>query len=246
MLLVASRTHKGLIRAGNEDSLYAPEGVPEGLILVADGMGGHNAGEVASAVAMETVVNEIRAMRQGEPMPVQEMVRLAVRQANRAILRHSATNADYSGMGTTLTMALNSASGEWTIGHVGDSRAYHLSKDGLRRVTRDHTLLEELLRIGELTPEEAEDFPQRHVITRALGTGASVRVDLTHVELLPGEGLLLCSDGLTDHIRDSEIEQVFYRSGTPDDCAENLLSMCLGRGAHDNVSIVVLVDGDGK
>lgn len=244
MLLISSRTHPGLLRSGNEDSLYAPEGVPEGLALIADGMGGHNAGEVASAVAMQTVVDEIRRMRQDEPLPVQEMVRIAVRQANRAILRHSATNAEYSGMGTTMTMILRCGQSEWAVGHVGDSRAYHLSADGIRRLTRDHTLLDELLRIGEISPEEAVNFPHRHVITRALGTGASVRVDCTRVTLSPGDGILLCSDGLTDHVNDEEISQAFIKAKNPDACLDALMKMCFDRGAHDNISIVLLVDGD--
>ncbi len=244
-MLVASRTHRGLspMRQLNEDSLYAPQGAPEGLLLVADGMGGHKAGEVASAIAMQTVVDEMRRMRAlPEPPAVQDMVKEAVKLANRAVLRHSASDEKFAGMGTTLTMAVREHGNDWVIGHVGDSRAYYLGGFGIKRLTRDHTLVEELLRLGEITPEEAVRHPQRHVITRTVGTGTYVRVDCTKVTLAAGEGVLLCSDGLTEHVFDEEIARVFRYKKSPEECVEALLELCLNRGGRDNVSIVLGVN----
>ncbi len=247
-MIIAARTHKGLLRDNNEDGFYAPEGVPEGLLLVADGMGGHNAGEVASAVAVREVVAEIQrllAVSEGAaaldaaPKPPEQMIKSAVRKANQAVLRASADNPAYEGMGTTLTMAVRELHGHFVIGHVGDSRAYHFGRFGVRRLTRDHNLAEELVRMGEITLAEAAVHPQRHYITRGLGIASALRVDITRVELRSGEGLLLCTDGLTIHVSDDEIAAALSLKNSPAQAADFLLKTCLERGARDNVTMIV-------
>ena len=237
---VVSRSHCGLVRQQNEDSLYAPRDMPEGLLAVADGMGGHNAGEVASALCIETVVSTVSAMRADDAQGI-DMVRASFAAANRAVLRAS-REAGQDGMGTTLTIALMISPEGLIIGHVGDSRAYRYGNGMLQRLTRDHSLVEELVRLGEIDAQEAEQHPQRNIITRAIGTSPSVRVDTTRVHLGPNDCLLLCSDGLTLHLSEDEIATLLRENANPEVAADELLYRVLSRGAHDNVTFIIAVN----
>lgn len=231
-LVTAAVTDVGRVRAGspNEDG-YLDQVDRLGLIAVADGMGGHQAGEVASATALEALR---AAVASGEPL------REAIEGANEAVLEKSESDRDLHGMGTTLTAGMVVADGSLTIGHVGDSRAY-LSRDGeLRQITDDHSLVEELVRGGELTPEQAEVHPQRSIITRALGIDPQVDVDVYPIELRDGDRILLCSDGLSTMVRPEEIESILGREPDPRRAAQLLVDAANAAGGEDNITAVIV------
>src|SRR5947209_8382280 len=185
-LVTAAVSDVGRVRAGspNEDG-YLDQIDRFGLVAVADGMGGHQAGEVASATALEALR---AAVASGEPL------REAIEGANEAVLEKSESNHELHGMGTTLTAGMLGTDGHLVVGHVGDSRAYLVRDGELTQITNDHSLVEEMVRGGELTPEQAEVHPQRSIITRALGIDPRVDVDVYPIELQDGDRILLCSD----------------------------------------------------
>lgn len=233
-IVVVARTHVGQVRAGNEDSYLVGEaggdaGDGVAWFAVADGMGGHQAGEVASATAVRTLLLELQS---GRPVAV------AVDRANTQVFARAESDPDLRGMGTTLTAA--TFDGERIqIGHVGDSRAY-LWRDGtFRQVTTDHSLVAELIAIGELTPEQAEVDPRRSMITRALGIGATVEVDHLDLTVEPGDRILLCSDGLTTMVRDDDIAVVLGRHQDPARVADVLVAAANAAGGEDNVTVLV-------
>jgi len=228
------RTDVGRGRPENEDShLVDPE---DGLCAVADGMGGHRAGEVASA----TAIDALKAAYVGG-----QRLDQAVGAANAAVFAKAAEDAALRGMGTTLTaIALQDSTA--LLGHVGDSRAYLMRGGAVTRVTEDHSLVEQLVREGRLTPEEAQHHPQRAIITRALGVDADVQVDTYRIDLQPGDRLMICSDGLTNMLSDDTIAQTLRRHADPQQAADTLVDMANQAGGDDNIT-VVLVDalGDG-
>src|SRR5262245_37950599 len=182
-LQVSAATDVGQVREVNEDGYLVDE--PLGLIAVADGVGGHRAGEVASATALEALRAALRSGRS---------LREAIEEANDAVFTKSMSDEDFRGMGTTLTAGTMAAGGTLIVGHVGDSRAYLLRDGEFRQLTTDHSRVQELVDDGRLTADEAAVHPMRNVITRALGMDATVDVDIYPVELHPGDRVLLCSD----------------------------------------------------
>ena len=231
-LVAAGITDVGRVRAGapNEDG-FLDETRRLGLVAVADGMGGHRAGEVASATALEALR---AAMAAGQPL------RDAIEGANDAVLEKSVADQDLRGMGTTLTAGTLGTDGNLLIGHVGDSRAYLVRDGELTQVTNDHSLVEEMVRGGELTPEQAESHPRRSIITRALGIDPEVEVDVYPLELRPGDRLLLCSDGLTTMLSGDEIEAILERESHPERAAQLLVDAANAAGGEDNVTAVVV------
>jgi PPM family protein phosphatase len=223
------RTDVGRGRPENEDShLVDPE---DGLYAVADGMGGHRAGEVASATAIDALKT---AFLGGQRLDQ------AVSAANAAVFARAAQDAALRGMGTTLTaIALEDSTA--LLGHVGDSRAYLMREGAVTQVTEDHSLVEQLVREGRLTPEEAQNHPQRAIITRALGIDPDVQVDTYRIDLKPGDRLLICSDGLTNMLSDDTIAQTLRRHADPQQAADTLVDMANQAGGDDNIT-VVLVD----
>ena len=228
-LLVGERTDKGRVREGNEDDRLIDKAM--GVYAVADGMGGHQAGEVASQTAIEAVR---AAVGNGTP------IRDAITQANAAVLERSAGNERLRGMGTTMTAATLAAGGTLLIGHVGDSRAYLVRDGELSQITEDHSLVEEMVRGGQLTPEQAEVHPQRSTITRALGIEPAVEVDLYPVELQESDRVLLCSDGLTGMVRTEEIAAILEREPDPQKAANELVDAANKAGGEDNITVVIL------
>lgn len=222
------RTDVGRGRPENEDSLLVD--AAHGLYAVADGMGGHRAGEVASATAIETLQ---AAYLGGRPID------RAIEEANSAVFARAAGNAELRGMGTTLT-AIAVDGGTAVLGHVGDSRAYLLRDGAVTRVTDDHSLVEQLVREGRLSPEEAQNHPQRAVITRALGVDPEVQVDTYQVDLRPGDRLLICSDGLTNMLSDDTIGVTLRRHADPQQAADTLVDMANQAGGDDNITVVIL------
>jgi protein phosphatase len=232
-------TDTGRQRPDNEDSMYARAPV----FVVADGMGGAQAGEVASRIAIE-------AFEQGLPDSGSPEERLAtrVREANERIYELSRAEHERAGMGTTLTAAYL-GDRDVAIAHVGDSRAYLFREGKLMRLTRDHSLVGELVRQGKLTEEQAEEHPQRSIITRALGPEATVEVDTWSYPVRSGDVLLLCSDGLTSMITEEKITEVLAGARSLEDGAERLIAEANAAGGRDNITVVLSrfeeVGGDG-
>ena len=229
MLTWATGTHPGRVRSNNEDRLH-PLTAGRGehvLAIVADGMGGHVGGEIASRLAVEA------ATAAGDS-GVAERVRLA----NEAVYEESLATADLAGMGTTLTLA-DVASHLVRIGHVGDSRCYLLRDNELLLLTRDHTVAYEQLEAKKITEEEIADHPQRHVLTRALGLLPEVEVDVSEEPLEPGDRLLMCSDGLNGMITDSQILTT-AREGTPEEAVWGLIEQANLAGGYDNITVVIV------
>lgn len=223
-----SRTDVGCVREHNEDSLI----VAAPLFVVADGMGGHAAGEVASEIATTTIANA------APEHPDAEALGRAVEQANLAIIDAVEQGVGKRGMGTTCTAAM--LEGErLVIAQVGDSRAYLLHEGKLQQITRDHSLVAMMVEAGQLTPEEARVHPRRSVITRALGTDPSTVPDLYEIDVVAGDRLLLCSDGLTSMVDDADIAAIMVRTADPQRCASQLVNEAIAAGGHDNVTVIV-------
>lgn len=235
-------TDVGRVRQHNEDSIGV---FPEiGLFLVADGMGGHSAGEVASAMAVKIIGQHLSAFRGLKKAgPINDILSDGLIKANGAIYKASRDNPELRGMGTTLTAAMVLGQ-EAFICHVGDSRAYQIRAGSIRQLTLDHSLVQELVRVGGITQVEARQHPQRNVLTRALGTAPGVEVDSFSSPIKKGDLLLLCSDGLTGPLEDSDILKIILESASLDGAAKDLLGEALNRGGLDNIS-VLLVECDG-
>ena len=230
VLASSARTNTGRRRRRNEDAFVCEPP----LFAVADGMGGAQAGEVASRLAAES----LREREHGDLSALEQTVEL-IREANRRVYAYSSENASARGMGTTMTIALVEGS-VVTIGHVGDSRAYLLRDDQLTQLTQDHSLVAELVRSGRLSEEEAQSHPRRSVITRALGTDSDVEVDVFSLRAQDGDLFLLCSDGLTSMISDDEIGRVLVATRAElDDAAKALISAANQAGGEDNITVVL-------
>jgi protein phosphatase len=235
ILRTAAQTDVGLRRRGNEDRFAVEPRL--GLCLVADGMGGHSAGQVASALAADAVVASLRELAGGAES-VAEQLRRAIEEANRAIYAAARDTDAYHGMGTTL-VALLVSGGRAAIAHVGDSRAYRMRGGRIRQLTDDHSVVGELLRRHEISADDAREHPQRHVLTRALGVRGSVEPDLAELTLAPGDLFVLCSDGLTNHVEDDEIAKLASASTDLDAVCTALVGLAKRRGGEDNITIVL-------
>jgi PPM family protein phosphatase len=231
-------TNTGRRRRRNEDDFV----LEPPLFAVADGMGGAQAGELASSLAA-SALRENAAV--GSDGGAEEVVEL-IQEANRRVHERATSDAAASGMGTTMTVALFADDGCVTIGHVGDSRAYLLRDRDLEQLTEDHSLVAELVRRGELSPEEAETHPQRSVITRALGTDPDVDVDAFHVQAQPGDVFLLCSDGLTTMVDVDTIADLVERNRHDlGAAAKALIKAANDRGGDDNITAVLFEVSEG-
>jgi serine/threonine protein phosphatase PrpC len=244
---IVGRTDTGRRRVHNEDVFLCDPP----LYAVADGMGGAQAGEVASKLAVAALAEHPH----GHGPVGEDAVVTLVREANRRIFRRSVEDPAAAGMGTTVTVALvDEDAGTAAIGHVGDSRAYRIRDGVLEQLTTDHSVVAELVRAGRLTAEEALEHPYRSAITRALGTEEEVDVDTFTVPLEPGDTYLLCSDGLTSMVRDEEILRLASAYGDdPDALADALIDAANAAGGEDNITVVLFeivagepVSGDGR
>lgn len=234
-LLVCGLTHVGKVRASNQDVLVMSDALQ--LYGVADGMGGHNGGETASAGARDEVIRALQGKK-----PSLEALRTAIEGANTALFRQQQEDETLSGMGTTLSVIWVSEHFAY-LGHVGDSRVYCLRDGELQQMTDDHSLVGELLRMGYITPAQAEKHPNKNVITRAVGTEEGINIDLAVEERREGDVWLICSDGLHGMVPDDEMAAVL-RANEPAEAADKLLKAALKAGGRDNISVVVLRDGE--
>ena len=230
-------THRGVVRQQNQDA-FATRKLEDGRIIavVCDGMGGARAGNVASTMAVELFMDQF-AREPGESD--QERLQAAAALANREIFQRSSSDQDCAGMGTTLVAAL-AGQEEAIILNEGDSRAYHVNEGGIALVTRDHSLVEDMVERGELTREQARTHPHKNLITRALGAEPHLAADCFRQSLVPGDYLLLCSDGLSNVVTEQELLYEVIHGDGADTCCQRLLDIALGRGAPDNVTVVLI------
>jgi PPM family protein phosphatase len=226
-IVVGVATDVGRVREGNEDSYL----VDPPLFAVADGMGGARGGEVASQLALETIETLAQA---GQGTLAEQVV-----EANHAVFERSQEDRSVSGMGTTLT-AVRMIDGVAHLAHVGDSRAYLMRGGAMRRLTEDHTLVNRMVKAGEITPDEADVHPHRNVLTRVLGTEPEVRVDVQEVPLMGGDRLLICSDGLFAMVNEDQIQAIIETEPDTQKAADRLVRAANRAGGVDNITVVVL------
>ena len=229
-------THRGAVRQQNQDA-FAIRNLPDGRViaLVCDGMGGARAGNIASAMAVKLFTEEFLRTSGRE----EERMRKAAALANRDVFQRSLRDEDCAGMGTTLVAALAGEGGA-VILNEGDSRAYHISPDGITRITRDHSLVENMVERGDITEEEARRHPNKNLITRALGPDENADCDGFICPLEKGDFVLLCSDGLVDTVTDQEMLYEVIHGGELDTCLDRLMEIAKSRGAADNVTVVLM------
>ena len=236
-------TDPGCVRKQNQDA-YRIEQLDRGTLLcvVCDGMGGAKSGNVASTLAAEVFVDEIRrCWKPGmETDRIDQMLRGAVKLANFTVYDQAAQFEEFSGMGTTLVAALV-RDDQAILVNVGDSRCYGINRSGIRLLTKDHSLVQMMVDRGDLTPEVAKSYPGKNLITRAVGTEPAVLCDLYHREVNKGDYLLLCSDGLSNVMDDQEILFEVAHGVNKDRCCQRLLSIAKNRGAPDNVTSVLVM-----
>ncbi|HYX29400.1 MAG TPA: protein phosphatase 2C domain-containing protein [Pyrinomonadaceae bacterium] len=242
---VGSISDRGLSekRPLNEDSYLAD--ASRGIFVVADGVGGAEAGEVASQTAVD-VLNDAFRHKVSDGEDVEDLMELAIQRANASIHQMAQDNPRFSMMATTV-VALHLDGNRATIGHVGDSRLYRLTPDGnLHRETDDHSIVEEEVRAGRMTPEQAANHPSKNVISRALGAEDSVEADMKTIEVEDGSAFLLCTDGITRHIPDNELRELLTSDGAPAQLCEEMKRRCYQRGAEDNLTAVIVQVGTPK
>ena len=235
-------TDPGNIREQNQDDFRIVKLEDDVLLcVVCDGMGGARSGNVASKLAGEVFSEEVKRSfnREMTPQEVERVLRSALTLANISVYEHSQLSDEYRGMGTTLVAALIYDKGTLVI-NVGDSRAYHIDPDGVSCITIDHSVVEMMVRRGELTHEQAKSHPSKNLITRAVGTTPQVLADVFYVDLGKNDCLLLCSDGLSNQMDDQEILFEVAHGARKDDCCERLLEIAKERGAPDNVTSILI------
>lgn len=241
MLEAYSVTDIGRKRQLNQDYVFSsakPMGNMPNLFIVADGMGGHNAGDYASKCTVETVVGEIRNSFEKNPTII---VKKAIETANSKIRELAAADENLFGMGTTLVVA--TVIGKYLqVANVGDSRLYLVGKKGIRQITRDHSLVEEMIRLGGLSREDARKHPDKNIITRAIGAKDEVEPEFFTEELEPGDIILMCSDGLSNMLEDKEIEKIVQNEELAEmkEKAEALINAANNNGGKDNIAVVLV------
>lgn len=238
MLRAVAVTDIGKRRKMNQDYVFASE-VPVGplpnLFLVADGMGGHNAGDFASKCTVESVVECLASEENGS---IVAMLRRAIEKANQLIHTAGSKEESLYGMGTTLVAAVIQDN-MLSVANVGDSRLYVIG-ESIRQITRDHSLVQEMVRLGGLDPEKARNHPDKNVITRAIGVDDTVEADFFQIELSEKERILLCSDGLSNMLKDEEILEIVNRGQSLQEDAQALIEAANGNGGLDNIAVVLV------
>lgn len=242
-LEIATATHSGMVRSHNEDSMAADAEI--GLAVLADGMGGYNAGEVASGIAVAMISVEMKKALGGESGKIPDsgaeaLITEHAIKANLAIYQAAQSQSEYSGMGTTLVVALWHDN-QMTVGHIGDSRLYRLRDDTFEQVTRDHSLLQEQIDSGMITREQAKFSQNKNLVTRAVGIDPEVDAEVHTYPVLPGDLYLLCSDGLSDMVTDEDIQLTLssLQANLPL-AAEQLVQQANDNGGRDNISVILV------
>jgi len=247
-LEIASATDPGMVRSHNEDSVASD--ASKGLVVLADGMGGYNAGEVASGMATTVITTELQQLLERVPafsvdensgkVLAEKMLRDQIAKANTSIYQAAQSQPQYAGMGTTLVVALF-YDNRVAVAHIGDSRLYRLRAELFSQVTKDHSLLQEQIDSGLITPEQAKQSANKNLVTRALGIDPSVEAEIHEYDAAPGDIYLLCSDGLCDMVSDEDIGMVLQTLGANLTlCAHQLVQMANDNGGRDNVSVILV------
>lgn len=234
-------TDLGCVRQKNEDALHMEQLSGNAILcVVCDGMGGAKSGNVASSIAADTFVQELKRLWKGRRKTTIEHIMFdSVNLANHMVYQQSKVSDEYTGMGTTLVAAVVRSKSVELV-NVGDSRAYSIGKNGIRQLTVDHSVVQMMVERGELTVEQAKTYPGKNYITRAIGTEDSVTCDGFHVPVAKGEYILLCSDGLTNIVNDQELLFEVLHGGTPETCCQRLIEIAKHRGAPDNVTCALV------
>jgi protein phosphatase len=247
-LEIASCTDPGMVRAHNEDSI-ASDG-EKGLVVLADGMGGYNAGEVASGMATTVIITELQQLLDKKTpyetdvssgqLIAHQLLQDQIAKANTSIYQAAQSQPQYAGMGTTLVVALF-YDNRMTVAHIGDSRLYRMRGDELRQITKDHSLLQEQIDSGVLTPQQARQSQNKNLVTRALGIDPTVEPEIHDHETQPGDMYLLCSDGLCDMVSDEDIGLALQTlSSNLKLCAQHLVQTANDNGGRDNISVILV------
>lgn len=232
-----AKTDIGSKRSMNQDYMYCntePVGSFQNLLIVADGMGGHRAGDYASRLCVETMVQSLEKSAHKTPVSLFEET---VTAANKAVFEESASHVEYEGMGTTV-VACTLEENTLYIANIGDSRLY-LIRDGIEQITDDHSLVEEMVKQGNITESEARIHPQKNIITRALGINEEVQADFFEIDVEQGDVIMLCSDGLSNMIEDEDMEYIVKNSDTLQTAAESLVARANENGGNDNITVVL-------
>ncbi len=235
---ICSLTDIGSTREMNQDYLYSSEeavGKLPNLFIVADGMGGHKAGEFASRYVVETTVRTIEGSKEEEPITI---LSESIETANRKLKEYADAHQQMKGMGTTIVAAVIQER-SLIAANVGDSRLYVVG-DEITQVTQDHSLVQELVRLGQMDQESAKTHPDKNVITRAVGVSDNVKIDIFERQLNPGEYIVLCSDGLTNMVDDAVILQILHGAGNLSDKAEQLIKLANKNGGKDNITVIII------
>lgn len=232
-------TDTGLNRTVNQDYIYCsqdPAGNLPNLFIVADGMGGHKAGDLASSCAVDVFLKAVRLVRTGSPIKI---IGDAIQEANHEVHVKSKSSPDYEGMGTTFVAAVINGRALY-VANVGDSRLYVVG-DTIRQITRDHSLVEEMVSLGEIDKKEARNHEKKNIITRAIGVSSRVMADFFEVELTEKEAVLLCSDGLTNMIEEADIFRIVnHEQGTTQEKVHQLIELANKNGGRDNISVILI------
>jgi serine/threonine protein phosphatase PrpC len=239
----AAKSDRGMVRELNEDSykiITDCPGVPF-IFIIADGMGGHRSGDVASKTAVDFVSNYILQFPEvlSEEKNINEAIRDIVKKANTNIYIKSNKYESNSGMGTTFIIAVVSGN-QLYIGHVGDSRVYTIREGNIKRLTTDHSYVEELVQTGSLTREEAENHPDRNIITRALGCSEDIEVDTYTYEMQQDDYIIMCTDGLTNKLSEAEIKEIVENSAELEQACEELIKKANEKGGEDNITVIII------
>ncbi len=240
-MIFAHRTDIGK-RSSNQDFFYVPAEDEPQLVIVADGMGGHRAGDLASRKAVQSMVDYIKAA--GEGAPPERLLSQAVSNANRQIHNISAQDESCAGMGTTVVAALVEAE-RFTFANVGDSRLYLIGAEGIARISRDHSLVEELVQSGIITRQQAKTHPQRNILTRAVGASRFVETDTGSAAWRRGDIIMLCSDGLHGSLTDEEMARIIAESRDLLEACDALTDAALANGSTDNITVILVQNTEG-
>ena len=238
-IAVGASTDVGMIRQGNEDNFFAEADERRGVFVVADGMGGHAAGEVASEMAVQIIARHLLALTSAIEEGANALVSKAMQDANRAIFERMLAETDKQGMGTTASVMVLSDKG-YLIGQIGDSRVYLLRDGGLTQITKDHSYVQEQVDAGLLTPEQARYHPYSNVITRCVGASDQVEADIYTGEVRVGDVFLLASDGLTGMVDDRRLQALLLARSGPGRIVDSLIAEANGRGGLDNITAIVI------
>ena len=238
---ICTDTNTGLIRENNEDAVSIDPGT--GLCILADGMGGYNAGEIASGMACAFIKSEMsrwlsEAGKNASAKEVKRALEICVQNANHSIFNAANSNPQYTGMGTTLVVGVFQA-GRLTLGHIGDSRCYRLRGMDFQQITKDHSLLQEQIDAGLLTPEQALTSANKNLVTRALGVDDAVLLDVAEHRVEDGDLYIMCSDGLSDMVRDEVLAQIVQSDLTLEEKGLQLIAAANENGGRDNISVVL-------